>query len=52
VNDLFILSSRYIKKLSDNINTLRLFYIDIDEIYISKIAVEVANSFLIIIDCR
>ncbi len=52
MNDLFILSSHYIKKLSNNINTLRLFYVDIDEIHVSKIVVEVTDPFLVIIDYR
>ncbi len=52
MNSLFILSSYYIKKLSDNINALRLFCVNIDEIYTSKIVVKVTNLFLVIIDRR
>ena len=52
MNDLFILSSRYIEKLSNNINALRFFYVSIDEIHICKIVVKVTDSFLIIVDYR
>jgi len=52
VNNLFILSSYYIKKLSNNINTLRLFCVSIDEIHANKIVVKVTDLFLVIIDYR
>jgi len=52
VNGSFISSSYYIEKLSNNIDTLRLFCVNINKIHVSKIIMEMTDSFLIIIDCR
>ncbi len=41
----------YIKKISDYFNTLWLFCVYIYEIHASKIVMEVADLFFIIINC-
>ncbi len=52
MNNLFISSSHYIEKLSNNIDTLKLFCVNINKIHTSKIVMKVTDPFLVIIDCK